>query len=294
MKLEEISARLSAFPTSIGGSPLRDGALFLGLTLALTWLFWIPGAYLQSRESMALSNFLLALGSLTPLAVAFYLNRWSGLATFEVVRWLKSLNLRGIVTALLLPFLFLLPILLFRIYNRNFETRDFLGDLRGAITPLVVYLVLAFGEEVGWRGFLLKRLQPFNRILRNLIIGSAWFLWQVPLLIAGSKETFSDELGVRFATYFLFSILITPFFNRLSQYYDFNVLLPSLLRGMTSWVFFVYVMQPPIDFITHPYGFGMVLWLAALNALLFAQLWQGKRSGGESELERVMPLETAG
>lgn len=63
------------------------------------------------------------------------------------------------------------------------------GPVGAAAVPvfLLVALVLAFGEEYGWRGYLLPVLQTrFGAATASLVLGTFWFLWHVPLLsIAG-------------------------------------------------------------------------------------------------------------
>jgi membrane protease YdiL (CAAX protease family) len=40
----------------------------------------------------------------------------------------------------------------------------------------------AMGEELGWRGFLLPRVQPkFNALASSLVVGVIWALWHLPL-----------------------------------------------------------------------------------------------------------------
>lgn len=55
------------------------------------------------------------------------------------------------------------------------------------IMPLVMSLIIsiisgALGEELGWRGFLLPRIQErFNATTSSLIVGVIWALWHIPL-----------------------------------------------------------------------------------------------------------------
>jgi CAAX protease family protein len=292
MKSNSLPAQVNLAVLRIGASPLRDSALFLALTFALSWLIWIPGALLLANGMSGVGNFMLAIGSFVPLAVGFYLNLWTRQTTFRWSRWFRTLTLRRVIVAVVLPILILLPIILLRLYWGTFSLTRFAGDLSGAPYLFVGLLVIAFGEEVGWRGFLLPRLQSLNLIVVNFIIAFAWFAWQLPVLLATPSNVFGGDVSQFLAAYLLYSLFITPFFNRLALRADLNVLLPTLLRACLKTAFAVYALQGGLDLLTHPYGVGGLVWLAALNALLFGQLWLGKNPE-ESELERVMPLEPA-
>ncbi len=276
----------------VGNSPLRDAGLFLVMTLALSWLLWIPGAILVVNGAVAVGNFLLALGSFVPLAVALYLNLWGRQATFDLKRWFGTLSLRSILVAAVLPVLILLPLIMLREYWGSFDILRFFSDLRSAPTLLLGLIVIAFGEEVGWRGFFLPRLQSLNLIVVNFIVAFAWFAWQIPLVFTQSGDAFGNDNMQQLAAFLLFSFLITPFFNRLTLHSNYNVLLPTLLRACVKTAFAIYALQGASDILFHPNGLGVLAWLAVLNIVLFGQLWLGKNPE-ESELDRVMPLEPA-
>ncbi len=65
------------------------------------------------------------------------------------------------------------------------------GKLSSPVQPLGFTLLISFilsivtgatGEELGWRGFLLPRLQErFNALISTLIVGLIWALWHLPL-----------------------------------------------------------------------------------------------------------------
>jgi uncharacterized protein len=56
--------------------------------------------------------------------------------------------------------------------------------------------VLAFGEEVGWRGWLLPALQPLGSWPALLITGVIWGIWHTPLLLLGYNFERPDVTGV--------------------------------------------------------------------------------------------------
>ena len=52
----------------------------------------------------------------------------------------------------------------------------------GLVGVVLLIIVGAFGEEIGWRGFALPRLQHrFSPLGASLILGTLWFAWHLPL-----------------------------------------------------------------------------------------------------------------
>lgn len=45
--------------------------------------------------------------------------------------------------------------------------------------------IFAFGEELGWRGYLLPKLLPLGKPRAYLLMGIIWGLWHLPLLLVG-------------------------------------------------------------------------------------------------------------
>ncbi len=56
--------------------------------------------------------------------------------------------------------------------------------------------VLAFGEEFGWRGYLLWELAPLGFWKASLVIGAVWGIWHAPLIIAGHNYPSFPVIGV--------------------------------------------------------------------------------------------------
>jgi hypothetical protein len=47
-----------------------------------------------------------------------------------------------------------------------------------------LFAFIALGSELGWRAYLLPRLQPLGRVTASLITGLCWGLWFLPLIYA--------------------------------------------------------------------------------------------------------------
>jgi membrane protease YdiL (CAAX protease family) len=75
------------------------------------------------------------------------------------------------------------------------------------------------GEEPGWRGFALPRLQAvLSPLLASVVVGLGWAAWHLPLQLRGAYEE-SMGLGswgvvTRFASQVAVSVIFTWVFNR--------------------------------------------------------------------------------
>jgi membrane protease YdiL (CAAX protease family) len=135
------------------------------------------------------------------------------------------------------------------------------------LTGVLIYLFILtldgpLGEEVGWSGFALPRLQQRSGPLAGtLIIGSLWGLWHLPLylFIPGFNGAGTGLLGIGlpFVEFVIFAIalrfLITWVFNNvrgslllvLLLHTSYNAgfyLLPSLVRLVNVNVYLVFVV----------------------------------------------------
>jgi len=53
------------------------------------------------------------------------------------------------------------------------------------VLPWLIYETIANGEEIGWRGYVLPRLQAkYNSLLSTLILGAIWGLWHLPKFLS--------------------------------------------------------------------------------------------------------------
>lgn len=56
--------------------------------------------------------------------------------------------------------------------------------LAGLTVSIPINMIFTFGEEFGWRGYLLVRLAPLGRTKAALLVGIIWGLWHAPLIAA--------------------------------------------------------------------------------------------------------------
>ncbi|GAA5150450.1 CPBP family intramembrane metalloprotease [Microbacterium pseudoresistens] len=60
--------------------------------------------------------------------------------------------------------------------------------------------VFAFGEELGWRGFLVPALRPLGTWPALILSGAIWGLWHAPVILLGYNFGRTDLTGVVFMT----------------------------------------------------------------------------------------------
>lgn len=72
--------------------------------------------------------------------------------------------------------------------------------LQLAAIPLgaLVNSVLAFGEELGWRGWLQTALRPLGTWPSLLLTGAVWGLWHAPIILLGYNFARTDVTGLLF------------------------------------------------------------------------------------------------
>jgi membrane protease YdiL (CAAX protease family) len=68
--------------------------------------------------------------------------------------------------------------------------------LQGLVAGATVNAVAAFGEELGWRGFLVYELRDMSFLKATIIIGFIWGTWHAPLILMGHNYPQHPQIGV--------------------------------------------------------------------------------------------------
>ncbi len=102
------------------------------------------------------------------------------------------------------------------------------------ISGTTINAVLGFGEELGWRGFLLKELSPMGFWKSSALIGFIWGVWHAPLILfMGLNYPQNPQLGVLLMV--VWTILMAPFFSYI-RIKSRSVIAASIFHGTINAV----------------------------------------------------------
>ena len=191
--------------------------MFVLIAFAFTWTFWLL-AMLEARGLISsLPVPALFLGAFGPMVAAVVLTAQeggrAGLRSLlsRVVRWRVAPVWYGV--ALLGPIVLTLGAMALQLVVFGGQPPS-LGAMVGALPTVLVISVYMFiqvgsGEEIGWRGYALPKLQTgYSALVSSVILGVIWTLWHLPLFFTPTT-IYSDTPVWVFLVFLLpFSILI--------------------------------------------------------------------------------------
>ena len=93
--------------------------------------------------------------------------------------------------------------------------------------------ILGFGEELGWRGFLVKELSFMGFWKSSALIGFIWGIWHAPLILLGLNYPQNPQLGVLLMTGW--TILLAPLFSYI-RIKSRSVIAASIFHGTINAV----------------------------------------------------------
>lgn len=148
------------------------------------------------------------------LGVSFKLNRWF------VVAWLLPvvINVVSMFASALVPpmrFSTETPILQDALAQMSQSIPDIdaykllaVTIVSGLSTGITINALFAFGEEIAWRGWLLKQFEGVKFLKTSLIIGAFWGIWHAPLIAMGHNYAQHPFIGL--VMMIIWCTLLTP------------------------------------------------------------------------------------
>ncbi len=208
---------------------------FFAATYAAAWTLWLPLVILQERTPPALDFVLRVLGSSAPSAVAIMLvARLHGRG--QVRRLLRRLLMGRVSIGWYVAVVAVTALAVVAVWvSTRFGAP---APVVAVTTPGVLSVFLfsifpgsAMGEELGWRGFALPRLQTRRSALAaSLIVGAVWGIYHLPLFLLRSP-TRPFALFLPFA---LSCVIMSIFYTWMYNGTAGSLLIPVLLHAATN------------------------------------------------------------
>jgi membrane protease YdiL (CAAX protease family) len=148
--------------------------------------------------------------------------------------------------------------------------------LQAVILAPVLALLIAFGEEYGWRGYLQGELIKLGKVKGILLVGLVWGLWHAPVILMGHNYPGQPVWGVVLTT--LYTIALAFFFG-FAVLKSGSVWLAAFLHGLNNQVvaFLTLMVYRPNDAV-FSFGiglYGLVVWAIVVAGILILgrRLW---------------------
>lgn len=233
---------------------------FFAVATAWSWLFWLAAILLGLDVDTSAGGVLMLVGLLGPMVAGIlftYLTEdkagrkdyWARIVAFRRIplRWY-------LVIFLLMPALNVLAALIDRGLGGvgatwGEATRQILTDPFSLVMLFVFAALAPFVEELGWRGYILDKLQQKRSALgAALLLGVVWSIWHLPLFFVAG--TYQQGLGVGTMEFWLFLFGIVPLTVLFSWVYNNAgrvTLAAILLHSMVNFTGEIIAITPRAD-----------------------------------------------
>ncbi len=245
--------------------------LFFLLSFLFSWIVWAPqaagvlGIAGVSIPAESPLNLLAVWGpALAAIIVAALATGRTGLRKLfgSLGQW--RVGIQWYVLVLLLPAgMWLAGRVLDMLLRRSYELESVLSQVGPQYAMMLPFFIIfalpsALGEEIGWRGFALPRLQgKYSALVSTVILGLLWALWQLPHNIGQGQTGTALLLGV-------LSILpLTVLFTWVYNSTNGSLLLAWLFHA--ALIITGYLLAP-----LPTYSDDIFLWLVAIIVVIVA------------------------
>jgi uncharacterized protein len=232
-------------------SPTRSAAIFTICAFAISWICWLP-VIASDRHlgfvAPSVTPLLIVLGTFGPFlaAVSMVARRsgFKGLAEFvgQAFKW--RVGLRWYFVALLAPGLIRIVVLIVHVLKGG-SFPDLSDPARWLAIPATFVAVLLIGgptgEEFGWRGYLLQRVQPKIGMLgASFVIGIISAFWHLPLFFIPAAVQSHLPFALFLVRTVALSIISTWIYNGTRRSLLFVLLFHASLN---TWPNTLYILQ---------------------------------------------------
>ena len=263
--------------------PMVEAQLFSAITLCLSFfVFWGPLAVFEVPTISFVSKVrgpvwaiaLFLIGGFVPSVVALILTRiregTDGLRSL-LKRCLQfRLGLRWYTAIAMVVLLGSAgQLMIHSLLGGSFDFSLYLAQLPSFI-PLIV--VGPISEELGWRGYLLNRLQrKWNALVSSISVGIVWALWHLPLFfLIGTSQ---HELHLPFLGFLVGTIAVSVIFTWINNNTNNSIWAAILLH----WLY-TYAAQVNSTGVTRSPAYN---WLEfspyVLMAIVVVAIWKPRR-----------------
>jgi len=233
--------------TDVSRSSLRSPWLYFAVTFAWTWFFWGLGILLQvSMESAG--GLLFLLGVLGPMLTGIGFTYLTRDRAERRDYWARVIDVKRIglkwflVILLFTPVLNVLAALLDVLFGGQGATWgpslvNAVSDPISLLFSALFATLIPFIEELGWRGYVLDRLQENkNALASSLILNVVWSLWHLPMFFI--PDSYQAGLGVGTLEFWLFLLGVVPLGFAFTWIYNNtrrSILAVILFHGMVNF-----------------------------------------------------------
>jgi membrane protease YdiL (CAAX protease family) len=164
--------------------------------------------------------------------------------------------------------------------------------VQGLIAGITINAVVGFGEELGWRGLLLRELEGLGFWKTSLLIGVIWGFWHAPLIVHGHNYPEHPWAGIFLMT--VFTTLLSPLMVLITQRAN-SVIAAAIFHGTLNGVagLPLLVTSGGSDLMAGITGLAGFVVLLTVNVALWLFVRPGRLVSGETAPAQS-PAQSAG
>jgi len=209
-------------------SETKQLILFFILAFVIGWLAFLPIFLYHASPRPGAFIFLFS-PALAALITAFQTNGVTGVKEVLERYLLWRFHIKWYLLALLLlPAIFLFTAVIS--FRTNIESLWTGSPWYFLMASFGFLMIINSGEEIGWRGFALSRLQSVikNPLIAGIVLGTIWGIWHLPIYLDPKQSSFPLIL------FLLFIIGISIIYSVLFNNTHGSLLMAVILHASTD------------------------------------------------------------